>query len=107
MACSICGNKPMNCDCTETERRQFYEIEELEARVPRWVRVAERLPEKGLRVIFLVDRKSTGFRAAYVGEYVAHSAFQSWACYEDERGWDASFVTHWMPLPELPEETTP
>lgn len=67
-----------------------------------WIPVEERLPEKGRRVIFFVDRKQTGLRAAYVGEYVSHSAFQSWACYEDERGWSAAFVTHWMPLPEPP-----
>jgi hypothetical protein len=30
MACPICDQKPMNCDCTETERRQFAEIAELE-----------------------------------------------------------------------------
>ena len=68
-----------------------------------WIPVEERLPEKGRRVIFFVDRKQTGLRAAYVGEYVSHSAFRSWACYEDERGWSADFVTHWMPLPEPPE----
>ena len=30
MSCDICGQKPMNCDCTETERRQYGEIEELQ-----------------------------------------------------------------------------
>ena len=30
MACPICDQKPMNCDCTETERRQFAEMAELE-----------------------------------------------------------------------------
>lgn len=29
MTCPICDQKPMNCDCTEAERRQFCEIEEL------------------------------------------------------------------------------
>ena len=29
MPCPICDQKPMNCDCTETERRQHQEIEEL------------------------------------------------------------------------------
>lgn len=67
-----------------------------------WIPVTERLPEKGRRVIFFVDRKQTGLMAAYVGEYVSHSAFRSWACYEDERGWSADFVTHWMSLPEPP-----
>ena len=35
MTCPICDQKPMNCDCTETERRQFAEIAELEEQVAR------------------------------------------------------------------------
>lgn len=35
MTCPICDQKPMNCDCTETERRQFSEIEDLEAEIAR------------------------------------------------------------------------
>lgn len=30
MPCPICDQKPMNCDCTEAERRMHAEIEELE-----------------------------------------------------------------------------
>lgn len=30
MPCPICGQKPMNCDCTELERTSHNEIEELE-----------------------------------------------------------------------------
>jgi|DEB19_MinimDraft_3_1074340.scaffolds.fasta_scaffold201148_1 hypothetical protein len=33
MRCPICDQKPMNCDCTETERRQYVELEELEEQV--------------------------------------------------------------------------
>ena len=33
MACPICDQKPMNCDCTAIERRQFAEIAELEEQV--------------------------------------------------------------------------
>lgn len=29
MTCPICDQKPMNCDCTETEKRQWAEIEDL------------------------------------------------------------------------------
>ena len=29
MACPICDQKPMNCDCTETEKRQWAEIEDM------------------------------------------------------------------------------
>lgn len=33
MRCPICDNKPMNCDCTPEERRQFCEIEELQEQI--------------------------------------------------------------------------
>jgi hypothetical protein len=29
MTCPICDQKPMNCDCTEKEKRQWSEIEDL------------------------------------------------------------------------------
>lgn len=35
MTCPICDNKPLNCDCTELERRQHEEIERLTAEVER------------------------------------------------------------------------
>ncbi len=35
MTCPICDQKPMNCDCTDTGRRQFAEIAELEEQVAR------------------------------------------------------------------------
>ena len=35
MTCPICDQKPMNCDCTETERRQYAEAQELEEEVER------------------------------------------------------------------------
>ena len=30
MTCPICDQKPANCDCTETERRQYSEIADME-----------------------------------------------------------------------------
>lgn len=30
MTCPICDQKPMNCDCSETERRQYSEIADME-----------------------------------------------------------------------------
>ena len=30
MTCPICDQKPMNCDCSETERDQFDELEDLQ-----------------------------------------------------------------------------
>ncbi len=33
MACEICGQKQMNCDCTAEEKRMAAEITELQERV--------------------------------------------------------------------------
>ena len=30
MSCPICDQKPMNCDCTEAEKRQWSEISDME-----------------------------------------------------------------------------
>lgn len=42
MTCPICDQKPANCDCTETEKRQWSEIQDLrltdaEREAIRWV----------------------------------------------------------------------
>ena len=33
MSCPICGNKPMNCDCSKAERDMYEELDELRAEV--------------------------------------------------------------------------
>ncbi len=33
MPCPICDQKPMNCDCTEAERRMYSEAEDLREQV--------------------------------------------------------------------------
>lgn len=77
----------------------------------KWIRVEDQLPteyldflvscnngvhsEKCIRVAMLAD-----FRDAYNGErwlYHHHSC----GCCSD---WDGKSITHWMPLPEPPEE---
>jgi hypothetical protein len=35
MPCPICDQKPMNCDCTEAERRMYSEAEDLEDEITR------------------------------------------------------------------------
>jgi hypothetical protein len=35
MPCPICDQKPMNCDCTEAERRMYSENQDLEEEVGR------------------------------------------------------------------------
>ena len=69
-------------------------ISELEARIPQWISVKDRLPEDDeMKLITLWDCNS--MRMAYYYEQ------ELWIC----NGVDVTgFVTHWMPLPEPPEE---
>jgi hypothetical protein len=57
MACPICDQKPMNCDCTVKEREQHAEIEELrltdaerEAIVTALAYLREDIDEKGIAI---------------------------------------------------------
>jgi hypothetical protein len=94
MSCPICDQKPMNCDCTEAERRMYSEIEELQEQVPRWIAVSERLPEPNEPVLIYTEM---------LGRHVASVDEEGeWFCdYGGE--WLFPDVTHWMPLPEPPE----
>ena len=64
-------------------------IKELESRLPRWIPVEERLPEKGVDVEMI----TRGRRDIIFG---------TWFSYENDRF--SNHVTHWRPLPECPEE---
>ena len=68
-----------------------------------WIPVEERRPEYNVRVL-VID--------VYAGDGVAIWTREEYpddpedGCWIDERGWWHAFdeVTHWMPLPEPPEE---
>ena len=105
-------------------------IRQLEQRVPRWISVEERLPESGVRV--LVTAKTPGGHkyvcdAFHAEKFSISSEYgDELACeynpekdeyfleegwYEVIKNWDdyssiviQDQVTHWMPLPEPPEE---
>lgn len=60
----------------------------------RWIPVTERLPEYPGR-----------FMCVYVDEEygeVGHCI--DWGRYDPDDGWYVSGVTHWMPIPDLPED---
>jgi hypothetical protein len=104
MPCPICDQKPMNCDCTDTERRQYSEISDLEeladalyAKIDRlreerrWIPVGDRLPDQvDDVVVWHPSRIGTG-----------------WAWYDGDGKWFSGdyevLVSHWMPFPEPPE----
>ena len=75
------------------------ELEELRERT-RWIPCKEKMPEVDKRVEFFGGFEQT----TYIGYYREHTT--QW---ESENGgfWHGknfSFITHWMPLPEPPEE---
>ena len=79
----------------------------------RWISVKDRLPENEQEV--LVISHGWGGRLVYVGTYKKIESETSWLTgitskASDWSLWGWSYlrepqVTHWMPLPELPEET--
>ena len=70
-------------------------IQQLEAKVPRWISVEERLPEPDVFVLVGYKRYDHVFEGCYL---------------EDEKYWcdrEYSYIappSHWMPLPEPPKE---
>jgi hypothetical protein len=82
-------------------------VDKLEAMLPRWIPVSERLPEHDTSVLISVRRKD--------GEVVVKEVlFVDWSLphepadprfADDYGGEDLKDVTHWMPLPAPPEVT--
>ena len=69
-------------------------IEQLEAAVPKWIPVTERLPEKRTWVLCWCVSDS---------QEVLRWENNEW--YHDPKHvYFSDFVTHWMPLPEPPKE---
>ncbi len=68
-------------------------IAELEAKVPRWIPVTEKIPPDQEEVL-LLTRSKNGVRNVDKGYWAIDHFIH--------RG--RSEVTHWMPLPEAPEE---
>lgn len=111
--CVCTGNTPYSCE-KELVLIAADRLEELEAKLPRWIPVTERLPEKDGS--YLVSRKhKSGFRTQdvikfaqngdLIDPYDLHGEKNVWYYYDSEYGHiPARNVTHWMPLPEPPKE---
>lgn len=74
-------------------------IAELEAQVPKWISVNDRLPEPGITKLIVTVRHEHG-NIVDIARYLG-----------PQEGWDLVLwkvwdenVTHWMPLPEPPKE---
>lgn len=105
--CSSCGMCPIFPDreCVEhlataaasLIERLTAENAALREKVPQWISVEERRPEPGKRVL--------ATDGVFVGEAYRTSA-DTWRRYDGIAMRDClgSIVTHWMPLPDAPEE---
>lgn len=67
-------------------------VRQLEAQVPRWISVEERLPEDGQAVIVVLADRWCMMGWRWQGKWYTKPTIV-------ETG-----VTHWMPLPEAPKE---
>lgn len=75
-------------------------IQQLEAKVPKWISVKEHLPEQEQRVLFYAK----GNEAVYIGLYLytgLHGAvWFTTTTSSSKRNGGTYTATHWMPLPE-------
>lgn len=98
-----CNGKGHKCpyrdegECTSTlAKGALAYIQQLEAQAPRWISVKERLPEKKQRV--MVYTVQGAYRIG-VFSFVGDKGAVWFKCDKS-----CITVTHWMPLPEPPEE---
>ena len=112
--CSECiyFNDPRGWCSTTITRDALAYIQQLEAQQPRWISVGERLPEEDQEVLLIAHGWEP--QSMYIGHLHHVEAETSWltgiTSKESEwsiSGWSylrAPEVTHWMPLPQSPEE---
>lgn len=75
-----------------------YELaKQVEAAQPKWISVEERLPEPDKNVLTLKNRKRV--RIGYYSEDCEEWVINDMIAYDED-------ITHWMPLPPAPDETT-
>lgn len=109
---ALAGCKPGRCapDCPygdrigcvqELHRDALAMIQQLEAQVPKWIGVEERLPERAvLAACFDPEMYCYG---EYIIGYVARTDDSEFVIAENDHE-ILDGVTHWMPLPEPPKE---
>ncbi|WP_125116895.1 DUF551 domain-containing protein [Agathobaculum sp. Marseille-P7918] len=79
--------------------------EQLQAAAPRWISVNEALPESPFTVVLAIVYASNGhltFNGAC--QLVTYDPTDGWYLDDYPAEFERITVTHWMPLPEPPEE---
>lgn len=83
-------------------------IQQLEAQVPKWISVEERLPEKHGQIVVGMynqhgDDKSILFPHVFTWHAYGENGYVKGPHFSDE-GLDGLKVYYWMPMPEPPKE---
>ena len=80
--------------------------DELAAQVPKWISVEDRLPDNGDVVLVIANgNPRTNIRLHNATLIASYWQDEGWIV-DGYEYWDAICVSHWMPLPELPEGVT-
>ena len=92
-----CRHCPYSDDCESFASANLYRdalayITQLEARAAKWISVKDRLPEDDDDVLIRIYGKIIGVGYRINGKWKSLSMVKT------------PVVTHWMPLPEMPEE---
>ena len=93
-------------------RRAADAIEELQAAVPRWISVEERLPELNQDVFVYAAGQIDGFYGDSVIAICKRCIFKPFPSSEGFENWSSPWqyfhtdyiITHWTPLPAPPKE---
>ena len=94
-------------DASNLIEQQAARIAELEAKVPRWMPVEERLPENGVPVLVNYIGNNYGkYHPDAIAVWTDYGCFWWEGSLEDCYAEVAMPITHWMPLPGWPEEET-
>ena len=114
LACScVCSEIDLGCktcpylgdNCPDVHSDALAYIQQREQRVPRWISVEERMPDKSHDWVLIIGKWESdgGWIVPRVAEYregIWMTNGTGWNKIEDLH----IKITHWMPLPELPEE---
>lgn len=93
----------MTCKKSKTQSEWHKYIRKLYMKQDKWISVKKRLPEEGKQVLTIDagDPNFKRFGIDYIVKFDSETEPYIWAC---RLASDYDKVTHWMPLPELPEK---